>query len=48
MALEYQELKKKLAAQYTYDREQYTEAKTRFINDVLDKARMEDASTKLA
>ena len=35
---EYEELKKNLATQHTYDREQYTDAKTKFINDVLFKA----------
>lgn len=32
---EYEELKKKLAAQYTQDREKYTEAKSDFVNRVL-------------
>jgi hypothetical protein len=35
---EYEKLKKNLANQHTYDREQYTDAKTKFINDVLFKA----------
>jgi GrpB-like predicted nucleotidyltransferase (UPF0157 family) len=34
----YQQLKIKLAQQYTHDREQYTDAKTNFINDILQKA----------
>lgn len=40
-AHEYEQLKIKLAQQYTYDREQYTEAKTTFVNDVLSKAGLE-------
>jgi len=40
-ASEYEKLKIKLAKQYTYDRELYTEAKTKFINDVLNKAKTE-------
>jgi GrpB-like predicted nucleotidyltransferase (UPF0157 family) len=40
MAREYEQLKIKLAKEYTYDREQYTEAKTKFIEDVLCKARV--------
>lgn len=35
---EYEELKIKLADQYTYDREKYTEAKTQFVNEILEKA----------
>src|SRR6185312_1901730 len=34
-AHEYQQLKIKLAQQHTYDREQYTDAKTKFINGIL-------------
>lgn len=40
-AREYENLKIKLAEQYTYDREQYTEAKTEFINDVLNRVKLE-------
>lgn len=36
--LEYEALKKYLAQQYTYDREQYTNAKTEFINKILHQA----------
>lgn len=35
IAREYQQLKIKLAQQHTYDREQYTEAKTEFVNKIL-------------
>ena len=35
MRLEYEALKKYLAQQYTYDREQYTSAKTEFIHKIL-------------
>jgi GrpB-like predicted nucleotidyltransferase (UPF0157 family)/GNAT superfamily N-acetyltransferase len=38
-AREYEQLKIKLAQEYTYDREQYTDAKTKFINNILCKAR---------
>lgn len=38
VANEYVNLKQELAQQYTYDREQYTDAKTKFINAVLKKA----------
>ena len=38
-AREYENLKKKLARLYAHDREQYTESKTKFIHDVLRKAR---------
>ncbi len=38
IAIEYQQLKIRLAQQHTYDREQYTSAKQEFINDVLQKA----------
>lgn len=41
IAQEYEKLKKQLSQQYTYDREMYTEAKTHFINDVLEKAQMQ-------
>ena len=37
-AQEYGQLKIKLSQQYTYDREQYTDAKTQFINEILKKA----------
>ena len=37
-AREYERLKIKLAQKYTYDREQYTDAKTKFIDDVLKQA----------
>ncbi len=36
---EYEKLKRSLATQHTYDREQYTDAKTKFINDILCKAK---------
>jgi len=39
MAHEYEQLKIKLAQQYTYDREQYTQAKTEFINAILHKVK---------
>lgn len=39
IAHEYEQLKIELAQQYTYDREQYTQAKTAFINAILSKAR---------
>lgn len=39
-AQEYEQLKIKLAQQYTYDREMYTEAKTHFINSVLEKVKI--------
>ncbi|HAU1322417.1 TPA: GNAT family N-acetyltransferase [Legionella pneumophila] len=38
VAHEYEQLKIKLAHEYTYDREQYTDAKTQFIDSVLCKA----------
>ncbi|MGX6643281.1 GrpB family protein [Legionella pneumophila] len=38
VAREYEQLKIELANEYTYDREQYTDAKTQFIDDVLKKA----------
>lgn len=38
VAHEYDALKMKLAAESTYDREKYTEAKTQFVNEVLQKA----------
>lgn len=38
-AHEYETLKIKLARKYLYDREQYTEAKTTFVNDILNKAK---------
>lgn len=38
-AQEYEKLKRQLAQQYKYDREMYTEAKTDFINAVLEKAK---------
>jgi GrpB-like predicted nucleotidyltransferase (UPF0157 family)/RimJ/RimL family protein N-acetyltransferase len=38
VAHEYEQLKIKLAREYTYDREQYTDAKTQFIEGVLCKA----------
>lgn len=38
VAREYEELKRKLAVKYTYDRESYTEAKSDFINGILLKA----------
>jgi GrpB-like predicted nucleotidyltransferase (UPF0157 family) len=38
VSCEYEKLKQKLAEQHKYDREQYTDAKTAFINDVLCKA----------
>jgi GrpB-like predicted nucleotidyltransferase (UPF0157 family) len=38
IAHEYEQLKIKLAKEYTYDREQYTDAKTKFIDDVLKQA----------
>ncbi len=37
-AHEYEQLKIKLSQQYTYDREQYTDAKTQFINKILKEA----------
>jgi len=40
IAREYEQLKIKLAQEYTHDREQYTEAKTKFIDDVLCKAKV--------
>lgn len=36
-AQEYKQLKIQLAQQHTYDREQYTDEKTKFINDILQK-----------
>ncbi len=39
VADEYEQLKIKLAQEYIYDREQYTDAKTKFIDDILCKAR---------
>lgn len=41
IAKEYQELKFKLAQQYTYDREQYTDAKSEFVNKILKLAQKE-------
>ncbi len=38
-AHEYEQLKMKLAEEHTHNREQYTDAKTKFINTILDKAR---------
>lgn len=38
-ALEYVNLKKTLAELHTYDREQYTEAKSKFISDILEKVK---------
>jgi GrpB-like predicted nucleotidyltransferase (UPF0157 family)/predicted acetyltransferase len=37
IAREYEELKRKLATEHTYDREQYTDSKAKFINEVLKK-----------
>lgn len=45
-AREYEQLKIKLAQEYTYDREQYTDAKTKFIDDILCKARVTSHSAK--
>lgn len=45
-AREYEQLKIKLAQQYTYDREQYTAAKTEFVNDVLNKASLDIKNSK--
>lgn len=39
VADEYKKLKKKLAEQHQYDRERYTDSKTKFVNDVLQKVR---------
>lgn len=41
VARQYYELKEELAARFRYDREAYTEAKTPFINSVVDRARTE-------
>jgi GrpB-like predicted nucleotidyltransferase (UPF0157 family) len=38
---EYEQLKIKLAKEHTYNREQYTNAKNKFIEDVLIKAQNE-------
>lgn len=43
LAREYEQLKIKLAKRYTNDREQYTDAKTTFINDILNKVRARDS-----
>ena len=37
-ALEYEKVKIELANQHAYDREKYTDTKTRFVNDILQKA----------
>jgi GrpB-like predicted nucleotidyltransferase (UPF0157 family) len=42
VARDYEQLKIKLANEYTFDREQYTDAKTQFIDDVLKKANQND------
>ncbi|HCJ1159129.1 TPA: GNAT family N-acetyltransferase [Legionella pneumophila] len=42
VAREYEQLKIELAHEYTYDREQYTDAKTQFIASVLGKALVTD------
>ena len=41
IARQYYDLKEELAARFRYDREAYTEAKTPFINSVVDRARTE-------
>jgi len=46
VALQYFELKKRLAAQYGSDRPGYTEAKTKFIESVVAQASREGASAK--
>lgn len=46
IAREYEQLKIKLAQEYTYDREQYTDAKTKFIDEVLCKARAASHAAK--
>jgi len=46
IAREYGQLKSKLANENTYDREQYTDAKTKFVNSVLSKAREIAHATK--
>lgn len=46
VARKYEQLKIKLAAQYPYDREQYTQEKTEFITDILKKAKEEVFSVK--
>jgi len=43
-AQQYYDLKKELAANYRSDREAYTEAKTAFIESVVDKARTEETT----
>jgi len=43
-AEQYYDLKKELAAHYRLDREAYTEAKTAFIESVVDKARTEETT----
>lgn len=46
VAREYENLKIALAEQHNYNREEYTNAKTQFINDILQKAKAEPNSHK--
>ncbi len=44
VAEKYGQLKKRLAAKHTYDRDRYTESKTRFITRIVKKARQKSKS----
>lgn len=46
VAKEYEKLKKKLASEYAYDREKYTDEKADFIKDVLKRARIASIRNK--